>query len=63
MQGGSATFECSIYPVHNSHKVLPSNETLYVMDTPGLDSDEAKFAIVEMIDNQLLKRGQQNELF
>ena len=33
------------------------------MDTPGLDSDEAKFAIVEMIDNQLIKRRQQNELF
>ena len=57
------TSECRIYKAHPSHKLLPDEEQLYVMDTPGLNSNDAASLIVERIDQGILDEGSLNKVY
>lgn len=50
----SVTDKCEIYQVHPTHDII-ENENLYIMDTPGLDSEESACLITEMIDRIMIK--------
>ena len=53
--GKNGTFESQFYEVHPSHELLKNGETIYAIDTPGLDSDEAACLITEQIGDIIVE--------
>jgi putative ribosome biogenesis GTPase RsgA len=51
----SVTTECSLYKVDPGLNLYP--EDLYIIDTPGLDSDDAAFFVVEKLNQFVLEKS------
>lgn len=51
----SITKDCEMYLVDPELKLI--DELLYVIDTPGLDSESAAFLTVEKLENEIIKNN------